>query len=109
MKLNCDASKMGYEDDIGFGCVIRDCHDCHEAFILLQEYSVLPSNDTSDLIRRIKELLHRQWRVEIHLIQRTANKIADAVAKHALAKRITHADWPVPWDGLRDLLQQDLE
>ncbi|MED6182598.1 hypothetical protein PIB30_029956 [Stylosanthes scabra] len=102
IKVNCDASKMGNEDLIGFGCVIRDSNgvwqhgcagiihhhsvlqgelfaiwkglmlaseldykdvlcetNCHEAFILINDSVLSSFNETSCLIRRIKDLLQR--------------------------------------------------
>ncbi|MED6172913.1 hypothetical protein PIB30_054329 [Stylosanthes scabra] len=66
--------------------------DCHEAFSLLKDTLIVVCSEASDLILRIRELLHCSWRAEIALIQRTANCIADALAKHTLKQRIHHAD-----------------
>ncbi|MED6223855.1 hypothetical protein PIB30_078207 [Stylosanthes scabra] len=41
-------------------------------------------NGVTDLIRRIHDLMGRDWRVELSLIQRTANSVADALAKYAV-------------------------
>ncbi|MED6196894.1 hypothetical protein PIB30_051597 [Stylosanthes scabra] len=95
------ASELDYKDVL--------CEtDCHEAFILINDSVLSSFNEMSCLIRRIKDLLQRQWRVQIVLIQRTANRVADALAKFAICNGIHHADWLQPWDDLKVLLQHDI-
>ncbi|MED6116843.1 hypothetical protein PIB30_104017, partial [Stylosanthes scabra] len=47
------------------------------------------------------------WRVELNLIQRIANRVADAMAKHATIHGVHYAEWLLPWDDLRDLISLD--
>ncbi|MED6177132.1 hypothetical protein PIB30_095039 [Stylosanthes scabra] len=41
-------------------------------------------NGVTDLIRRIHDLMRRDWRVELSLIQKTSNSVADTLAKYAV-------------------------
>ncbi|MED6223496.1 hypothetical protein PIB30_074483 [Stylosanthes scabra] len=66
--------------------------DCHEAFMLLKDTLIFVCSEASDLILRIRELLHRPWRTEVVLIQRTANCVADALAKYAIKQGIHYGD-----------------
>ncbi|MED6136740.1 hypothetical protein PIB30_058635, partial [Stylosanthes scabra] len=52
--------------------------------------------------------IKRQRRVQIVLIQRTANRVADALAKFAVCNGIHHVDWLQPSDDLKVLLQHDI-
>ncbi|MED6160169.1 hypothetical protein PIB30_048837, partial [Stylosanthes scabra] len=60
-----------------------------------------------DLICKIHELLERNWWVEIGLIQRTANGVADTMTKKAAAQGLPHAEWLSPWNDILPALRQD--
>ncbi|MED6116576.1 hypothetical protein PIB30_101522, partial [Stylosanthes scabra] len=52
----------------------------------------------------IHELMRRSWRVEIFLIQRSANVIADALAKYAVLNGIDQVEWLIPREDIKLLL-----
>ncbi|MED6211672.1 hypothetical protein PIB30_075986 [Stylosanthes scabra] len=118
---------------MGFGCVIRDwkgnwkkgyagtippsdilkdiwCEiDCHEAYILLKADTSAANNEATDLIRRIHDLMRHTWRVEISLIQRSANVVADALAKYAVLHGVDQVQLLIPRYDIKELLKQDME
>ncbi|MED6118442.1 hypothetical protein PIB30_002695 [Stylosanthes scabra] len=65
-------------------------------------------NDIIDLINRIHELIKRSWRVEFSLIQRTANAVADALARYAILNGVVQVELLTPSDDFKMLLQRDL-
>ncbi|MED6179423.1 hypothetical protein PIB30_000535 [Stylosanthes scabra] len=67
--------------------------DCHKAFVLLNADYSTARNDITDFISRIRELLKRFWRVEVSLIQRTANDVAGALAKYAIRNGVVQVEW----------------
>ncbi|MED6221191.1 hypothetical protein PIB30_052150, partial [Stylosanthes scabra] len=81
--------------------------DCHEAFILLKNDTSAANNDVTELIRRIQALMKRSWRVELSLIQRTANHVADALAKYAVVQNVHQVEWLIPNDDVKELLKHD--
>ncbi|MED6225929.1 hypothetical protein PIB30_098310 [Stylosanthes scabra] len=119
--VNSDACYMSSYDIMGFGCAIRDwkgtwkkgcadvcCEtDCHEAFILLKNDTSAANNDVTELTRRIHALMKRSWRVELALIQRTANHVADALAKYAVVQNIDQVEWLIPNNNVKELLKYD--
>ncbi|MED6131590.1 hypothetical protein PIB30_011193 [Stylosanthes scabra] len=94
--------------DLGYRDVLCET-DCHEAFILLKADNSATRNDVTELISRIHELLKCSWSVDTSLIQRTANALADALAKYVVLNGVVQVEWPMPSDDFQMLLQRDLE
>ncbi|MED6115997.1 hypothetical protein PIB30_095958 [Stylosanthes scabra] len=92
--------------DMGFIDVCCET-DCHEAFILLTNDTTAANNDVTELTRRIHALMKRSWRVELALIQRTANHVADALAKYAVVQNVDQVEWLIPNDDVKELLKHD--
>ncbi|MED6163046.1 hypothetical protein PIB30_076256, partial [Stylosanthes scabra] len=92
--------------DMGFRDVCCET-DYHEAFILLKNDTSAANNDVTELTRRIHALMKRSWRVELALIQRTANRVADALAKYAVVQNVDQVEWLIPNDDVKELLKHD--
>ncbi|MED6164063.1 hypothetical protein PIB30_086146 [Stylosanthes scabra] len=92
--------------DMGFRDVCCET-DCHEAFILLKNDTFAVNNNVTELTRRIYDLMKRSWRVELALIQRTANHVADALAKYAVVQNVDQVEWLIPNDDVKELLKHD--
>ncbi|MED6200912.1 hypothetical protein PIB30_089955, partial [Stylosanthes scabra] len=65
-------------------------------------------NGVTDMISRIQDLMRRDWRVELFLIQRSANSVADTLAKYAVVHEIDQLEWIVPNDDMKELLKHDI-
>ncbi|MED6224309.1 hypothetical protein PIB30_082748 [Stylosanthes scabra] len=65
------------------------------------------NNDVTELTRMIHALMKRSWRVEFALIQRTANHVADTLAKYAVVQNVDQVKWLIPNDDLKELLKHD--
>ncbi|MED6200842.1 hypothetical protein PIB30_089228 [Stylosanthes scabra] len=65
------------------------------------------NNDVTELITRIHAQMKRSWRVEFALIQRTANHVADALAKYAVVHNVDQVEWLIPNDDMKELLKHD--
>ncbi|MED6123487.1 hypothetical protein PIB30_049567 [Stylosanthes scabra] len=65
------------------------------------------NNDVTELTRRIHALMKRSWRVELALIQRIANHVADALAKYAVVQNVDQVQWLIPNDDVNELLKHD--
>ncbi|MED6177370.1 hypothetical protein PIB30_097508 [Stylosanthes scabra] len=65
------------------------------------------NNDVTELITRIHAQMKRSWRVEFALIQRTANHVADALAKYAVGQNVDQVEWLIPNDDVKELLKHD--
>ncbi|MED6139027.1 hypothetical protein PIB30_079972 [Stylosanthes scabra] len=68
----------------------------------------LASGMLSDWVLRVKDIIQRQWSVCIVLIQRSANSVADPLAKNAATGQLTYSEWSSPSDDLLALLQKDI-
>ncbi|MED6125224.1 hypothetical protein PIB30_066614 [Stylosanthes scabra] len=125
VKLNCDASTISassvlgdellaiwkdllLEWEAGYKEIICET-DCHETYILLKDHNIPFCSAESILILRIQEILLRPWRVELALIQRTANQVADALAKHAIKQRLVYVEWLLPWDDVQHNIDLDMK
>ncbi|MED6172783.1 hypothetical protein PIB30_053171, partial [Stylosanthes scabra] len=53
------------------------------------------------------EFLERPWALDVQLIQRSANHVADAMAKSARKLKLPHAKWLQAWNYLLPLLVRD--
>ncbi|MED6115097.1 hypothetical protein PIB30_086898 [Stylosanthes scabra] len=134
VKLNCDASLFPNLNSTGFACVIRDSlgnwvigsagHiletsvlrlnflQCGGVFFLLERMVIerlarlscqVDGANSKDLISKIREI-----RMDVQLIQRSANQVADSMAKEAAVQRLPHAKWPQAWNFLLSCLAKDL-
>ncbi|MED6126691.1 hypothetical protein PIB30_080799 [Stylosanthes scabra] len=60
--------------------------DCHEAYVLLKDSNIPLCSQEN----------------------RTANRVADAMAKHATTHGVHYAEWLSPWEDLRELINLDV-
>ncbi|MED6153424.1 hypothetical protein PIB30_101905 [Stylosanthes scabra] len=100
IKVNCDVGVLFNSNSADFACVMRDAkgswiRGCAEAVANL------------DLVSKILDLLERNWWVDIRLIQRSANGVANAMAKTAARQHLPHAEWLHPWNDLLPLPRED--
>ncbi|MED6144460.1 hypothetical protein PIB30_015887 [Stylosanthes scabra] len=82
--------------------------DCHEAYMLLKDSNIPFCGHESVLISRIQNILQWPWIVELNLIQRTANRVADAMAKHTTIYGVHYAEWLLSRNDLRDIINLDV-
>ncbi|MED6207813.1 hypothetical protein PIB30_039189 [Stylosanthes scabra] len=61
-----------------------------------------------NLVWKIKDIIQRHWSVRILLIQRSANSVANSLAKNAATSQLAYSEWSTPSVDLLGLLQQDL-
>ncbi|MED6144650.1 hypothetical protein PIB30_017750 [Stylosanthes scabra] len=64
--------------------------------------------NSMDLISKIQDILSRNWTVHVNLIQRSANQVADFMAKEAAVKRLPHAEWLQARNFILPCLVKDL-
>ncbi|MED6157829.1 hypothetical protein PIB30_027087 [Stylosanthes scabra] len=64
--------------------------------------------NSMDLISKIDDILSRNWTVHFQLIQRTANRVADFMAKEAAVQRLPHTEWLQPRNSFLPCLAKDL-
>ncbi|XP_072076503.1 uncharacterized protein [Arachis hypogaea] len=64
------------------------------------------TND-SDLLDKIKEMLQRNWTTTLVLIQRTANKAADLMAKTAALNKQVYLEWLQPPNNLDIIIREE--
>ncbi|XP_016178767.1 uncharacterized protein LOC107621248 [Arachis ipaensis] len=80
----------------GFREVICET-DCLEALFLVNQRMLGKDIPEWDLAKHIQEVMNWNWRVSILLIQRTANSVADCMAKAAASVADIHSNWSQPW------------
>ncbi|MED6114042.1 hypothetical protein PIB30_076485 [Stylosanthes scabra] len=81
--------------------------DCLDALQLIQlDYS--PSTVEHDLVSKIKENLLQNWSVQLSLIQRSANSVADYMARFASTTQHGYREWSTPSHEIHDRVQHDL-
>ena len=71
--------------------------DCLEAFRAVQMLNFPPQHLEAALLSQIHELIHRDWSVHFFLVQRTANKCADLLAKQGALDSVGFKIWATPW------------
>ncbi|MED6203836.1 hypothetical protein PIB30_003125 [Stylosanthes scabra] len=91
----------------GFREVICET-DNIEVYMIAHKVQDIGTGLNLDLTSKIRDLLHRNWWIEIRLIQRTANCVADAMAKTAARHHYPHMEWLQSWSDLIPVLRQDL-
>ncbi|MED6186946.1 hypothetical protein PIB30_071640 [Stylosanthes scabra] len=87
INMNCDASVTVATNSAGYCYVIKDTRE--------------------DWITGCSGSIHIDSVVEVCLVQRTANVVADAMAKVAAIESYNHVEWLQPWADLNPLLMQD--
>ncbi|MED6166769.1 hypothetical protein PIB30_112658, partial [Stylosanthes scabra] len=68
-----------------------------DVFLAVQSHSSVSGAADSNLIIKIHDLIWRNWNVEVKLIQREANGVADAMAKVAARSQLSQVEWTEPW------------
>ncbi|QHN83565.1 uncharacterized protein DS421_20g705850 [Arachis hypogaea] len=91
----------------GFREVICET-DCLEALFLVNQRMLGKDIPEWDLAKHIQEVMNWNWRVSILLIQRTANSVADCMAKAAASVADIHSNWSQPWSELQHLIYLDM-
>ncbi|XP_015946532.1 uncharacterized protein LOC107471560 [Arachis duranensis] len=91
----------------GFREVICET-DCLEALFLVNQRMLSKDIPEWDLAKHIQEVMNWNWRVSILLIQRTANSVADCMAKAAASVADIHLNWSQPWSELQHLIDLDM-
>ncbi|XP_015971192.1 uncharacterized protein LOC107494666 [Arachis duranensis] len=91
----------------GFREVICET-DCLEALFLVNQRMLSKDIPEWDLAKHIQEVMNWNWRVSILLIQRTANSVADCMAKAAASVADIHSNWSQPWSELQHLIDLDM-
>ncbi|XP_057747959.1 uncharacterized protein LOC130967155 [Arachis stenosperma] len=71
---------------------------CLEALFLVNQRMLSKDIPEWDLAKHIQEVMNWNWRVSILLIQRTANSIADCMAKAAASVADIHSNRSQPWN-----------
>ncbi|QHO52257.1 Putative ribonuclease H protein [Arachis hypogaea] len=101
VKLNCDASWFAPSGYAGFGCIIRNPDGCWLKGCTgkVEVCSVL----FAELYAIWRGLL-LAW--ESRFRERTANSVADCMAKAAVAD--IHSNWSQPWSELQHLIDLDM-
>ena len=69
--------------------------------------NILPQHLEAALLSQIHELVHRDWSVHFFLVQRTANKCADLLAKQGALDSVGFKIWATPWEDLSNLIMID--
>ncbi|XP_057720283.1 uncharacterized protein LOC130934763 [Arachis stenosperma] len=77
---------------------------CLEAFFLVNQRMLGKDIPEWNLAKHIQEVMNWNWRVSILLIQRTANSVADCMAKAAASGADIHSNWSQPWSELQPLI-----
>ncbi|QHN83347.1 Putative ribonuclease H protein [Arachis hypogaea] len=117
VKLNCDASWFAPSGYAGFGCIIRNPDGCwlkgctgkvEVCSVLFAELMLGKDIPEWNLAKHIQEVMNWNWRVSILLIQRTANSVADCMAKAAASVADIHSNWSQPWSELQHLIDLDM-
>ncbi|MED6208947.1 hypothetical protein PIB30_049842 [Stylosanthes scabra] len=98
VKLNCDASKIPNVDIIGFGCVIRDNNG-------VWQYGCAGTIPSSSVLGGV---VSQTLESGACFNSTTANRVSDALAKHAINNGVPYAEWLMPWDDLRALANLDI-
>ncbi|XP_057747767.1 uncharacterized protein LOC130966964 [Arachis stenosperma] len=91
----------------GFREVICET-DCLEALFLVNQKMLGKDIPEWDLAKYIQEVMNWNWRVSVLLIQRTANSVADCMAKAAASDADIHSNWSQPWSEFQHLIDLDM-
>ncbi|MED6212760.1 hypothetical protein PIB30_086631, partial [Stylosanthes scabra] len=68
-----------------------------------------PRGDANrDLLLKIFEVTHWKWNAEIILIQRTANRVADMLARQAVRDHLDYTEWLLPHISILSVIQDDM-
>ncbi|MED6151517.1 hypothetical protein PIB30_083235, partial [Stylosanthes scabra] len=78
--------------------------DCLQAFLATQSLGYSEITADKDLIIKIHQVLQWNWNAEVVLIQRTANNVADFLAKKALHNKVEYVELLEPVYDMHNLL-----
>ncbi|KAE8671946.1 hypothetical protein F3Y22_tig00111877pilonHSYRG00155 [Hibiscus syriacus] len=78
--------------------------DNAEAFTMLSSPC---HNHEATVVRRIRELMHMDWSIELSLICREANVAADALARYGYSSAGELSEFQHPSEALYSILQAD--
>ncbi|MED6189723.1 hypothetical protein PIB30_098765 [Stylosanthes scabra] len=112
MKLNCDSSFIPNLNSVGFACVIRDSIGnwvTGSAETMLEtsvfRCELLLFDGVFFLLGTM--VIERNWTVNVQLIQRFTNLVADIKAKEVAIQRLPHAEWLQAWNSILPSLARD--
>ena len=78
-----------------------------DAFLLVSRGTTSMIRNDSDLLDKIKEMLQRNWTATLVLIQRTANRAADLMAKTAALNKQVYLEWLQPPNNLDIIIREE--
>ncbi|KAL4295023.1 hypothetical protein AHAS_Ahas18G0286600 [Arachis hypogaea] len=78
-----------------------------DAFLLVSRGTTNMITNDSDLLGKIKEMLQRNWTATLVLIQRTANRAADLMAKTAALNKQVYLEWLQPPNNLDIIIREE--
>ncbi|KAL4276453.1 hypothetical protein AHAS_Ahas20G0208700 [Arachis hypogaea] len=78
-----------------------------DAFLLVSRGTTSMITNDSDLLGKIKEMLQRNWTATLVLIQRTANRAADLMAKTAALNKQVYLEWLQPPNNLDIIIREE--
>ncbi|KAL4330856.1 hypothetical protein AHAS_Ahas13G0441900 [Arachis hypogaea] len=78
-----------------------------DAFFLVSRGTTSMITNDSDLLGKIKEMLQRNWTATLVLIQRTANRAADLMAKTAALNKQVYLEWLQPPNNLDIIIREE--
>ncbi|MED6217423.1 hypothetical protein PIB30_017483 [Stylosanthes scabra] len=81
--------------------------DCLDALQLIQLESS-PSTVEHELVCKIKDILIRNWSVELSIIQQSANTVADYMARCAFSSQHEYKEWLSPSVDILARVQHDI-
>ncbi|MED6121691.1 hypothetical protein PIB30_032570 [Stylosanthes scabra] len=93
--------------ECGFKDVIRET-DCLDAFLATRMMDPSKCDANRDLLSKIFEVIYWKWNAEIILIQRTANRVADMLARQAVTDQMTYTEWFLPPNPVLSVIQDDM-
>ncbi|XP_057755680.1 uncharacterized protein LOC130974857 [Arachis stenosperma] len=137
VKLNCDASWFAPSGYAGFGCIIRNPDGCwlkgctrkvEVCIVLFTElYAIwrglllawesgfrelICETDCLEALFLVNQrMLSKdipEWDLAKHIQERTANSVADCMAKAAASVADIHSNWSQPWSELQHLIDLDM-
>ncbi|MED6167941.1 hypothetical protein PIB30_007613 [Stylosanthes scabra] len=96
VKLICDGNFLVNGFLAGYGCVIRGSDGVGFSVVLLIQFESGLSSTHYDVVAKIKDILLWNWSTQLSLIQRSANTVADYVARSAASLQQDYKEWISP-------------
>ncbi|MED6169173.1 hypothetical protein PIB30_019106 [Stylosanthes scabra] len=81
--------------------------DYLDAYLLVTQEKFTMSHGLADIVAKIKEVLMWNWTVSVTLIQRTANRAADHMAKNSARHQHAYTEWFQPWTRLQSIILEE--